>query len=192
MSPSPSITFRGQIHLTPTKLVLLDPTRGFLRPPPLPHLYFRLLHIFLFPCLIRCWWCFSVCQWVHVYTGVWTAVGLESADDGCMFLGVSMPCRCCCCSVPQLNIECHPVCAHTLVHEQVQSTGWEDCMCNRFQSARHVGSRTPSSEDLQVLMSVCSSVSADVCLCILDCCGTCRCWWWLYVPQCLVVSVRIY
>ena len=59
----------------------------------------------------------------------------------------------CCCSVPQLNTEGHPVCAPTPVHIQVyvQSIGWEVCMCDHFQWPRHVGSRTPSLKDFNSL-----------------------------------------
>ena len=44
--------------------------------------------------------------------------------------------------------EGHPVCAPTPVHVQVQAhcIGWEDCVRNRFQLPRHLGSCIPSSE----------------------------------------------
>ena len=57
---------------------------------------------------------------------------------------------CCCCRVPQLNTEGHPVmCTHTCTYVQVpvQSIGWEGCVCDRFKLPCHVRNRTPSSED---------------------------------------------
>ena len=63
-----------------------------------------------------------------------------------------------CCSVPQLNTEGQPICAPTPVHLRVQvhCMGREDCVCDRFQLPRHVGSRTPSSEgdSISLIMEV--------------------------------------
>ena len=73
----------------------------------------------------------------------------KKPSDPELFLPLSC-CRCRC-SVPQLNTEGHPVRAPTPVHVQLvqlHCIGWEDCMCDRFQLPRHVGSRTPSSEGL--------------------------------------------
>ena len=57
----------------------------------------------------------------------------------------------------------HPVCAPTLVYEyeykQLQSIGWEDCMCDHFQLSCHVGSCTPHLRGL--IFWVCLNWSND-------------------------------
>ena len=43
--------------------------------------------------------------------------------------------------------EGHPVCAPIPIKVEVHSIVWEDCVHDRFQLPRHVGSHTPSLED---------------------------------------------
>ena len=80
---------------------------------------------------------------------MWLISVIINAPVGSFEFCLERVCCCCCCSVPQLNTEGHPVCAPTPVHVQVQvqSIGWEDCVCNRFQLPHRVVIHTRSSED---------------------------------------------